>query len=281
MTKTIPDISQYQRKSILGKINFSQMKLAGASGTIVRGGYGLWVDRDFYQNFAGSAEVGPRGIYWYMDWYSSAISQAAEFCELLAKYPPEFPPVVDYECRFGGVPSSESAKSALVDFLNYVEKATGRVPIIYTSPGYWWEYGSSFSLWRRYPLWLAHYEPKPIVPKPWVKYDLWQYTSTGNGRLYGIIDGLGIDLSQCTDESFARLTQHGDMPQPPEPDKPRFCVTARPRLMVRAAPYLQSPILDRLDTGAQVTEYERVNGWIRIDPIRQMWCSLTWLRLVV
>jgi lysozyme len=69
-------------------------------------------------------------------------------------------------------------------WLDRVEAATKRKPMIYSSPGFWDEYMEDSQAFINYPLWLAHYtnEPEPTVPannwggKGWT---IWQYTETG------------------------------------------------------------------------------------------------------
>jgi GH25 family lysozyme M1 (1,4-beta-N-acetylmuramidase) len=78
----------------------------------------------------------------------------------------------------------------ILKWLNRVEQKTGRVPVIYTSRGWWLERikdEKKFALLRRYPLWIADHPPSgshtqdaPRVPnqQAWM---LWQFTD--NGRM--------------------------------------------------------------------------------------------------
>ncbi len=80
--------------------------------------------------------------------------------------------------------SIEHRIDIIQQWLDKVESATGRKPIIYSSPSFWDEYMEDSQVFINYPLWLAHYtlEPEPKVPannwggKGWT---IWQYTETG------------------------------------------------------------------------------------------------------
>lgn len=174
------------------KIDFQKMKAAGAEFCIFKASQSWWTDLVFRISWNDCKGVMPRGAYHYLDWSKPGIKQAEYFCDVIKDDPPELPPIVDYECR-KNVPLD--ANGHLWNFLTYVEKVTGRIPIIYTSPDYWKNYGSSNSGWAKYPLWIANYNVmKPYIPRPWNKWLLWQYTDKGDGKLFGA-EALGIDLN--------------------------------------------------------------------------------------
>lgn len=76
-------------------------------------------------------------------------------------------------------------------FLDVVEAATGKRPWVYLSPSFANELGNPDWL-GMYPLWLANYVPVAHVPKPWVKFDIWQNSERGH------VDGLGAGHSVDT-----------------------------------------------------------------------------------
>jgi hypothetical protein len=67
-------------------------------------------------------------------------------------------------------------------WLNVVERATNKRPIIYTAAFMNSVVGTGFA---KYPLWVANYGPTcPTVPDAWSAWRMWQYTSTG--AIHGI-----------------------------------------------------------------------------------------------
>jgi hypothetical protein len=67
------------------------------------------------------------------------------------------------------------------DFLDEIERLTGKKPIIYTSPGFWESELGDTSMFAEYPLWVAHYgTTSPRIPGGWSRYTFWQYTQEGS-----------------------------------------------------------------------------------------------------
>jgi lysozyme len=67
---------------------------------------------------------------------------------------------------------------AVQAWLDAVEAATGRPPLIYTAAFMEPALGPGFG---RYPLWVAnHGAGCPLVPAGWRGWRLWQYTSSGS-----------------------------------------------------------------------------------------------------
>jgi len=62
-------------------------------------------------------------------------------------------------------------------WLDIVEKRSGRVPIIYLNAG-WWKSLMGRTNFGRYPLWLARYGPKTEVPPEWTNWTFWQCSET-------------------------------------------------------------------------------------------------------
>lgn len=67
-------------------------------------------------------------------------------------------------------------------WLETVAHATGRNPIIYTSPSFWEnQVADSGRIAERYPLWVAHWGvSSPDTPGAWDSWKGWQYTSDGS-----------------------------------------------------------------------------------------------------
>jgi len=203
------DISHWEDDPATARgINFVQMKAAGANYCIFKASQGQYfVDHVFLSSsWADAKNAGLiRGAYHFLDWSADADQQADHYCDLMEQYPPDIPPIVDFEDRYNN-PGRNVCVSELWTFCNLTARRLGRNPIIYTSPSYWAEFGSNAQTWLQFPLWIAHYGViAPSIPIPWTKYTFWQYTSTGSGPTYGA-EAKGIDLD-VYDGTLAQLRQ--------------------------------------------------------------------------
>ena len=85
---------------------------------------------------------------------------------------------------------------------------------VYTAYYYWVQNtisvgipAASLEYFKQYPLWVANYNvTRPLIPKPWTDWLLWQYTEKGDGKPYGVASA-NIDLNHYK----------GDFVQPPPP----------------------------------------------------------------
>jgi lysozyme len=191
------DVSFWQdSNSTPQMVNFPKAKAAGIRFAFIKAAQGNWLDQDFVLNWASSKRAGLlRGAYHFLDWRYNITEQARFFAGVLRTDPGELPPVLDFESRVM-VPAKAAASQAAKDFVQIVERELKRRPILYTSPGFWKEFGSTDPFWRDYPLWVAHYTTAsaPIVPAPWQAWQFWQHTSHGDGPKYGT-ESLNVDLN--------------------------------------------------------------------------------------
>lgn len=208
------DVSHWQDDSTtVREIDFVKMRSAGAEFTIIKATHGLSTDHVFKNSWGDAKRILPRGAYHWLNWNKPGLEQAKYYCDTIAYDLPEIPPAVDYEDRIGIPPN---AIGHLWSWVDYVESQLNRVPIIYTAPYFWMEYGSTDKAWARYLLWIANYYVlKPMIPKPWSVETLWQKTPKGDGAKYGV-ESLQIDLDEFngTDAEFATFCG-GDLPPAP------------------------------------------------------------------
>jgi lysozyme len=174
-----------------GKVDFQKMLQAGASFVFIKASQN-GPDPRFIENRNAARAAGiPWGAYHYIDWTVDIVKQAVTFCDQLKDDPGQLPPVADFEA-----PSPPSdARGKLWTFLQMVEKATGKVPMIYTGFYYWVENGTTAREWLKYPLWLAWYANEAVIktPVPWTQWTFWQYKVGGDGPNWGS-SGLNIDM---------------------------------------------------------------------------------------
>jgi lysozyme len=212
------DVSHWQ-----GNIDFRKMKAAGAEFVFVKASQAAWTDRRFVENWARARDAGIlRGAYHFIDWTRPAQEQADHFSNvLLTNGIGELPPVADFELRTGA-PAATTARLFLRVFLARLEQNIRRVPIIYTAPYFWREFGSTEAHWLKWPLWIAHYTTasQPMATPPWTRWTFWQTTDKGPGATYGV-SSASIDLNWFNgtiEQLYAFAGLPIDKPEPPQPE---------------------------------------------------------------
>lgn len=145
-----------------------------------------------------------RGAYHFLTANQTAQEQAANFLSRGVDFSATnvLPPMLDIEDQ---VPASDNVnitkdKAAFIqlatDWINIVEKATGRKVIIYSYKNFFAEYLNNHS-WPQNPLWLASYQPTPPgLPVGYSKWTIWQYSE--NGTIEGDIHGGEFDMDYFT-----------------------------------------------------------------------------------
>lgn len=216
------DVSFYQDDNTTSrKIDFAQMRSAGAKFAIIRIGQNTWPDPDFADYWRDAKAAGiPRGSYFFYDSRVSPRAQADLAISALKSDRGELPLFADYEENYGG---QYGGYLHFKDFLSYLEQGLpGKEIGIYT--GYYFWTGRvpapQRDYFRKYPLWIAAYETSaPLIPPPWSGYLFWQFTSKGNGGVYGVESG-NIDLNYFDgDENQLKLRFGigGSVPTDPPP----------------------------------------------------------------
>jgi lysozyme len=223
-----PDVSFYQddNNTPLG-IDFQKMKSVGAEWVIIRAGQNLWEDSEFDISWRNSKGVLPRGSYWFYDSRIDPKRQAAKWISTFndPKDMGEMGLWCDFEDAYGG------PFHGWKHWYNFIEEvkrlAPGKLIGIYTGYYYWkeWTLGksipkASLEYFKQYLLWIANYGAvRPLVPEPWDVWTFWQYTSSGNGPIFGV-ESKEIDLNYFngTSEELRKLFNLDDEPviDPPE-----------------------------------------------------------------
>jgi lysozyme len=176
----------------------------------------LRVDSRFHADWPEAKRVGlVRGVYQFLSPRFSANAQADLFLQRLhdegGLEATDLPPVLDVETT-NNLPTDVVTCKIKV-WLNKVETALGRVPMIYSSQPFTAEFGPEM---KRYPLWVANYVATPSVtcprmPDAWDKWAIWQYSedSTVKG-VYSNADRDGGG-SKATDDAGAPVLAGSDM----------------------------------------------------------------------
>jgi hypothetical protein len=107
------------------------------------------------------------------------------------------PPILDVEKFFNPYLSAKNVWTCLY----HIEKLFGRIPIIYTGYYVWRDMLKGPSWGAAYPLWIATYNPRPLIPYPWKNWTIWQYDDT-----YGDENWFNGDQNEldklCSDQKF-------------------------------------------------------------------------------
>ncbi len=166
-----------------------------------------YVDPTFDDNWLGAKSVGIlRGAYHFFHPNMNPVKQTDRFLQVVKAMndPGELPPALDLEV------SDNQSSQAIIErakiWLDRVQQALGKRPIVYSSPGF---LKSSFTvagdgppLWAtEYALWIAHYGVnQPYLPKGWMKWTFWQYSEAGKVR--GINAAVDLDWFNGTIEEL-------------------------------------------------------------------------------
>jgi GH25 family lysozyme M1 (1,4-beta-N-acetylmuramidase) len=184
------DVSNHNGDSI----NWQSVKNSDVSFAFVKATEGItYVDPCFDENWQQMKAAGlVRGAYHFFRPLRDSKEQAQNFLKVVGKLSVlDLPPVLDLEHYPEEVEkqwqqiSLNERIERVQQWLDIVERATGRKTLIYTSSGFWKTYMGDTQVFTKYPLWIANYttKPQPLVPannwggNGWM---FWQHTETGS-----------------------------------------------------------------------------------------------------
>lgn len=226
----------------------------------------------------------PSFPYHFYDNERDPVDQALYFSAAYNRFPYVMPPAGDFE---QGIWTS-TLVSDIYTFLLTVADKTGKMPFIYTSPGWWNEFMMRWKVsvlrwgypgWAvDFPLWVANVGViKPTIPKGFIDWILWQYS--WKAKVDGLLGEIDINYFngdrikfKDTFGVFPYEQLSGDPPIPvPVPIWPKSAVVVCYALNIRTGPgtqYASSPT--GLMQGEHIQAYEEIkdsfgNPWIRIS----------------
>lgn len=182
------DVSHYQ-----GRIDWPKVAESGVRFAFIKAMDGLVaVDGMFGTNWnaARVAKV-ERGAYHFFRAEQDAEQQAKLFISRLSDDWGELPPVLDFEML--GKATAEQALKAAEHWMQLVEEASGRRPILYTCSSFWRAQVNDSHSFSTYPLWIANYTTlvQPMLPSGWKQWTFWQHSE--QGRVPGINGPVDLD----------------------------------------------------------------------------------------
>jgi len=179
-------------------INWSQVKASGQAFAVVRVSDGLnYPDSRFPADWPAVKAAGlVRGVYQFFRPAQDPVAQADLLISRLNQYGPlgagDLPAILDVEAVDGVAYTTLRAR--MQTWLDRVQSATGKKPIIYTAAFMSSAIGTGFS---GYPLWVANYGVTcPTMPSGWSGWAIWQ--SGDHGTVSGVSGNVDTDVFNGT-----------------------------------------------------------------------------------
>jgi lysozyme len=163
---------------------------------IARAALGTIKDSEYQRNKEGALENGLIfGAYGVLKFNATPEAQADACADAVGELSTrELPIAMDFELE-DGKPGGEGEHTAASAYIERLDYRSGRKSYVYTGIGFWQAIGdrSSSPLSNR-PLWDAHYTTaiKPLIPRAWHKYAIWQYSGDKGER----VDGIRCDVDR-------------------------------------------------------------------------------------
>ncbi len=187
------DVSHYKKRIDWRKVKQSGVQYAFIKATESE----FFVDPRFDFNWTRTRREGLiRGAYHFFRPLVDPVAQANNFIKIAGRtlHETDLPPVLDIEMypdfmeREWKAIKLDVRMSRIQAWLNAVESATGRVPVLYTDYYTWYELLDNTERFTRYPLWIATYGVKqPKVPaNNWGGRGWWFWQTTDRGIVPGI-----------------------------------------------------------------------------------------------
>ncbi len=198
------DVSSFQ-----GRIDWQKLVSAGSLRfAFIKASEGAHThDERFLQNWAGARGLVARAAYHFFSFCSSGEEQARNFLGVL---PDRGALPQGFEAEFTGTcgrhPPFSSVRTQLYIFLNELETATHRKPVIYANRTSWADIIEGH--FSGYPLWIREVVAGPPVGR-YPDLAFWQYA--GNGRLAGLNKLIDLDAFIGTKNDFERLLGSGHL----------------------------------------------------------------------
>ncbi len=218
--------------------DFAKMAAAGVDGLIVRASYGTTRDERLDEfmarhTLAGSSAPPVVAFYHYFQPWQDWREQAKTLLAAMRQYGVRRGAIDLEEQRLSvmiGQPQLTSLAAGQAklaadaeQFMALLNKemplADGGRHLIYTNASYWGPGMLSNPAWgAAYDLWIAAWTTAkmPVVPKPWGKWTLWQYTSGGVGDAYGV-GSARADLNRFNGSRAEFVAWAKVRPMTPEP----------------------------------------------------------------
>lgn len=205
----IIDISHYQTTVNWNTIKNGTTPPVGA--VIMKATEGSNIqDPTFTQRWAACKNSGIfRGAYHYFKPNEDVGQQVQFFLNAIGTLAAnDFPPILDWE-ETDNTQTSVDVSDAL-QWLNLVQKATKKTPIVYGNPSFLQALNLPLTF-AGYPLWIAEYGVNaPKMPSPWSNWLMWQYDESGT--IPGVSGACDVDLFNGSMADLGNYLTTGHVP---------------------------------------------------------------------
>jgi GH25 family lysozyme M1 (1,4-beta-N-acetylmuramidase) len=204
------DVAHYQ-----GTIDWKRARNAGIGFAFASVGDGAgYVDPTFGDNWRHTKDAGVvRGAYQFFRPTQDPKAQADLLVHQIEHagglHDGDLPPALDIETSDGA--SDSTVVNHAKTWLEHVEHALHRTPVVYVSPGFWSGLGNPSSF-GKYPLWVANWGVScPSLPGgSWSQFAFWQYSD--HGSVPGIPGTVDLDRFNGSMDDLRKLARGGGGP---------------------------------------------------------------------
>ena len=193
------DVSSYQVNT-----SWPDVQKTGTSFAFIKATEGVsYTNIDFSKDWQQSKASGVvRSAYHFFVPTEDATQQANHFLKTMGTMAADdMPPMLDWETPPGNSAQTSIARGKL--WLQLVQNATGRIPIIYTSAGIWNALGNPIGF-ETFPLFVVDIINKcPKLPPTWKNWTFWQFTV---GTLKGVNGSVDMDVFNGTTSQLGNLS---------------------------------------------------------------------------
>jgi lysozyme len=234
-----------------GTIDWTKVQASGRGFAFIKATQGDYnIQSTFAANWANALAAGvKRSPYHFFDGTVDGVLQANTFLGELQTagglQVGDLPALLDIECPTSSVQANAQAncehtgdsgwvdpatlKQRVYDWLDTVQAATGRAPIVYSYPSWFAALSMTEPKLASYPLFIASYNSCATIPQPWTTAVFWQYSATGTvpgvtgnadvDRFFGSADDLNAFTIQPAPQPDAGMVD----PMTPPPETPAGC----------------------------------------------------------
>ncbi len=209
-----------------GTIDWAKVHASGRGFAFIKATQGNYnTQSSFPTNWAGAQTNGlRRSPYHFFDATIDGVAQAQAFLTAIEATGGlgvgDLPAMLDIECPTAATQGASQAncehsgdsgwataavlKQRIFDWLDTVENATGRKPIIYSYPSWFAAVAMTDARLADYPLFIASYNSCATIPTPWTTAVFWQYSATGT--VPGLAAGADVDRFFGSDADLDAFT---------------------------------------------------------------------------
>lgn len=191
-----------------GTVDWSRVAAGGIAFAYAKATEGMHTrDARFEANYDGiKASNLLRGAYHFFHADLDAAAQANNFLSVVSALAPgDLPPMLDVEAAPDGLSAASIAAGVRI-WLDAVQQALGRTPVLYTSASFWNARLTGSREFSVFPLWVAHYttRPSPNLPAGFSDFTFWQFDE--HQTVDGISGSVDMDRFNGSLEDLKQLS---------------------------------------------------------------------------